>query len=103
MKLRHFSPGKQSQRSNNEDGREGTGLSEAALTVVVFLAAFPESRVEVAESKLVLSRLPDVVNGVGQLPLPDLGQLVPPGRGQRAVVGVLSGTLWRDTDTTRTC
>lgn len=66
----------------------------------MFLAAFPESRVEVPERKLVLSRLPDVVNGVGQLPLPDLGQLVPPGGGQRAVVGVLSGTLWCDTETT---
>lgn len=80
----------------------GRDSQRGGLTVVVFLAAFPESRVEVPESKLVLSRLPDVVNGVGQLPLPDLGQLVPPGGGQRAVVGVLSGTLWRDTETTRT-
>lgn len=63
------------------------------LTVVVFLAALPEPGVEVSESKLVFARLPDVVHGVGQLPLPDLGQLFPPGRGQRAVVGVLGGTL----------
>lgn len=63
------------------------------LTIAVFLTAFPETGVEVSESKLVFTRLPDVVNRVGQLPLPDLGQLVPPGRRQRAVVGVLSGTL----------
>lgn len=67
----------------------------------MLLAALPESRVEVPESELVLPRLPDVVNGVGQLPLPDLGQLVPPGGGQRAVVGVLGGTLWGDTETPR--
>lgn len=59
----------------------------------MFLAAFPETRVEVPEGELVFTRLPDVVNGVGQLPLSDLGQLVPPGGGQRAVVGVLSGTF----------
>ena len=59
----------------------------------MFLAAFPETSVEVSESKLVLSRLPDVLNCVGQLPLSDLGQLVPPGWRQRAVEGVLSGTL----------
>lgn len=66
---------------------------QAALTVVVFLTALPEAGVEVSESKLVFARLPDVVHGVGQLPLPDLGQLLPAGRGQRAVVGVLGGTL----------
>lgn len=59
----------------------------------MFLTAFPETSVEVSKSKLVLSRLPDVVNRVGQLPLSDLGQLVPPGWRQCAVEGVLSGTL----------
>lgn len=68
------------------------------LTVVVLLAAFPEARVEVTESELVFPRLPDVVDGVGQLPLPDLGQLVPPGRRQGSVVGVLSGALWRNSE-----
>lgn len=63
------------------------------LTVVVFLTAFPETRVEVSKSKLVFSRLPDVLDRVGQLPLSDLGQLVPPGWRQRAVEGVLGGTL----------
>lgn len=67
----------------------------------MFLAAFPETRVEVPEGELVFARLPDVVNGVGQLPLSDLGQLVPPGGRQRAVVGVLSGTFWCDSETTR--
>lgn len=59
----------------------------------MLLAALPEAGVEVSESKLVFARLPDVVHGVGQLPLPDLGQLLPAGWGQRAVVGVLGGTL----------
>lgn len=63
------------------------------LTIAVLLTAFPETSVEVSESELVFTRLPDVVNRVGQLPLPDLGQLVPPGWRQRAVVRVLSGTL----------
>lgn len=63
------------------------------LTTIVFLTALPESGVEVSEGELVFSRLPDVVNGVGLLPLPDLGQLVPPGRRHGAVEGVLSGTL----------
>ena len=62
-------------------------------TVVVLLAALPEARVEVSEGVLVLARLPDVVDGVGQLPLPDLGQLVSPQGGQSAVVGVLGGAL----------
>lgn len=66
---------------------------QLALTVVVFLAAFPEPSVEISEGKLVLARLPDVVHGIGQLPLSDLGQLLPPGRGQCAVVGVLGWTL----------
>lgn len=69
-------------------GREFCGL-----TLAVFLAAFPETSVEVSKSKLVLSGLPDVLNSVGQLPLSDLGQLVPPGRRQRAVEWVLGGTL----------
>lgn len=59
----------------------------------MFLTAFPETGVEVSESKLVFSRLPDVVNSIGQLPLSDLGQLVSPGWRQRAVVGILSGAL----------
>ena len=59
----------------------------------MFLTAFPEAGVEVSESKLVFPRLPDVVNRIGQLPLSDLGQLVPPGWRQCAVEGVLSGTL----------
>lgn len=63
------------------------------LTVAVLLAAFPEASVEVSKSKLVLARLPDVVDGVGQLPLLDLGQLFPSGRRQRPVERVLSGTL----------
>ena len=70
-----------------------TGRVLVVLTVAVFLTAFPETGVEVSESELVLSRLPDVVNGVGQLPLSDLGQLVSPGWRQRAVVGILSGAL----------
>lgn len=90
----------QSQRSRISNKRHQTASATAALasgqavlTVVVFLAALPEPGVEVSESKLVFARLPDVVHGVGQLPLPDLGQLFPPGRGQRAVVGVLGRTL----------
>lgn len=70
-----------------------TGCVLCGLTIVVFLTAFPETSVEVSKSKLVLSRLPDVLNCVGQLPLSDLGQLFPPGWRQCAVEGVLSGTL----------
>lgn len=70
-----------------------TGHALFVLTVAVFLTAFPETGVEVSESKLVFSRLPDVVNSVGQLPLSDLGQLISPGWRQRAVVGILSGAL----------
>ncbi len=66
------------------------------LTVTVFLTAFPETSVEVSKSKLVFSRLPDVVNRVGQLPLSDLGQLVSSGWRQRVVEGVLCGTLCVD-------
>lgn len=68
-------------------------LKLCGLTITVFLTAFPETSVEVSKSKFVFSCLPDVVNRVGQLPLSDLGQLVPPGWRQCAVVGVLSGTL----------
>ena len=63
------------------------------LTIAVFLTALPEAGVEVSESKLVFPRLPDVVNCVGQLPLPDLGQLLPSGGRQCPVERVLSGTL----------
>lgn len=57
------------------------------------LTALPETGVEVSESKFVLSRLPDVVDCIGQLPLSDLCQLVSPGRRQGPVEGVLSGAL----------
>lgn len=63
------------------------------LTIAVLLTAFPETSVEVSKSKLVFACLPDIVDRVGQLPLSDLGQLVPPGWGQCAVERVLSGTL----------
>lgn len=59
----------------------------------MFLTTLPEAGMEVSESELVLPRLPDVVHCVGHLPLPDPGQLVPPGRRHCAVEGVLSGTL----------
>lgn len=59
----------------------------------MFLTAFPEPSVEVSKSELVFTRFPDVVNRVGQLSLSDPGQLVSPGRRQRAVEGVLSGAL----------
>lgn len=68
-------------------------MTGRVLTIIVFLTAFPETCVEVSKSKLVFTRFPDVVNRVGQLPLSDLGQLVSPGWRQRAVEGVLSGTL----------
>lgn len=48
---------------------------------------------KISEGKLVFASLPDVVHCIGQLPLSDLGQLFPTGRGQCAVVGVLGGTL----------
>lgn len=63
------------------------------LTITVFLTAFPEAGMKVSESKLVFPRFPDVVHCIGQLPLSDSGQLLPPGWRQRAVEGVLSGTL----------
>lgn len=63
------------------------------LTIVLFLAAFPEAGVEISKGKLVLPRLPDVVNRIGQLPLPDLGQLLSSGWRKSAVERVLSGTL----------
>lgn len=66
---------------------------QAALTVVVFLAALPEPSVKISESKLVFARLPNVVHCIGQLPLSDLGQLFPPCWGQCTVVGVLGGAL----------
>lgn len=66
---------------------------QVALTVIVFLTALPESSVKVSESKLVFTRLPDIVHSIGQLPLSDLGQLFSPGRGQCSVVRVLGGTL----------
>ena len=65
------------------------------LTIAVFLTALPEACVEVSEGVLVLARFPDVVHSVGQLPLPDLGQLIPPCRGHGAVEGVLGGALWK--------
>ena len=46
------------------------------LTFVVFLTGEPEARVEVAQHVLVLPRLPDVLHSVGQLSLPQPGQLL---------------------------
>lgn len=106
IKLRHFSPESkdmnvdQTQRSQISNKLRKTtsatvtlSTGQAALTVVVFLTALPEPSVKISESKLVFARLPNVMHCIGQLPLSDLGQLFPPGRGQCAVVGVLGRTL----------
>ena len=63
--------------------------------VDVLLAREPDARVKLPHQVLVLARFPDVVHSVGQLPLPDLGQLIPPCRGHGAVEGVLGGALWK--------
>lgn len=68
------------------------------LTITVFLTTFPEAGVEVSKGKLVFPRLPDVVHCIGQLPLSDPGQLLPPGGRQCAVEGVLSWTLYVTTE-----
>lgn len=65
----------------------------------MLLTGEPEARVEVTQHVLVLARLPDVVDGVGQLFPPDPGQLLFLLRRQCHVgdrdLGVLGRGLWR--------
>lgn len=67
-------------------------------TFVVFFTGEPEAGVEVSQHVLVLAGFPEVVDGVGQLPLPQQGQLLFLLRGQRRVgdrvFGVRGGSLW---------
>lgn len=67
-------------------------------TFVVLLAGEPEAGVEVAQHVLVLARLPDVLDGVGQLFPPHPGQLLFLHRGQRDVghraLWIRGGGLW---------
>lgn len=73
--------------------------SERSQTFVVLLAGEPEAGVEVAQHVLVLARLPDVLDGVGQLFPPYLGQLLLLQRRQGHVgdgaLRIWGGGLWK--------
>lgn len=80
-------------------------FSAPSQTFIVLLTGEPEAGVEVAQHVLVLARLPDVVDGVGQLLPLYPGQLLLLLRRQRHVGGrvprVRGGGLWMEKDGTQ--